>query len=496
MYLNKKYILLAKNLNNKFIYLIMKRLTLFLFIIFAFGLSNVYSQGSNVATARSIISNPQSPDLGKAKTAIDEAIEHEKTKDDYRTWEVRGDVYRLIFENPLPAIKELSDKPLLISFESYQKALELINAEDWRERKKERKKEDILKKIDPMLKNNFINSGALKFNSQEYEKALAAFEKSIKIYDMDLSDEPDTLLPDVYYNAAIAADLAKKREKAVKYYNKAAETGYESSDLYIYASNAYKAMKDTAKALEMIEKGLDRYPDSTALVGNLINTYIETNKIDKALEFINLVIERGQANATYYFTKGALYDAKAEEIREKQAQLLEKAKAKEEEADEFKKAAFRARFKKKESAELKEKEKQARKEAEKIQQQGQQYNDKIKKLVDKAFEAYQKSIEMDPDYPKPYYNLGKIYVDKSDAIIRKANTMPRKTDEEEAAYQEMIEKSNKILNKAIQYFEKAHELEPEDESTIRTLRSIYYKLREKEGMMEKYEEMNKKLKNL
>ena len=51
---------------------------------------------------------------------------------------------------------------------------------------------------------------------------------------------------------------------------------------------------------------------------------------------------------------------------------------------------------------------------------------------------------------------------------------------------------NEVFRKSLPFFEKAHELAPEDRSYIQTLKSLYYRF----GMEDKYAEMNEKLNNL
>ena len=51
---------------------------------------------------------------------------------------------------------------------------------------------------------------------------------------------------------------------------------------------------------------------------------------------------------------------------------------------------------------------------------------------------------------------------------------------------------NAVFKQSLPFFEKAHELAPEDRSYLQTLKALYYRF----GMNDKYEEVSAKLNNL
>ena len=51
---------------------------------------------------------------------------------------------------------------------------------------------------------------------------------------------------------------------------------------------------------------------------------------------------------------------------------------------------------------------------------------------------------------------------------------------------------NEVFRQSLPYFEKAHEMEPEDRTYMQILKGLYYRF----GMDAKYNEMNEKLNNL
>ncbi len=106
--------------------------------------------------------------------------------------------------------------------------------------------------------------------------------------------------------------------------------------------------------------------------------------------------------------------------------------------------------------------------------------------VDEAIESYNKSIELNDDYFNTYYNLGALYFNRGVNQIEIANEI---MDNEE--YLKANAKGDAEFAKALPYMEKGHEVNPEDVSTMETLKTLYYRLQ----MIDKHAEMVEKLRN-
>ncbi len=101
-----------------------------------------------------------------------------------------------------------------------------------------------------------------------------------------------------------------------------------------------------------------------------------------------------------------------------------------------------------------------------------------------AEEAYKEAIEVDPEYFNAWFNLGAMYFNQAVEMYVKANEI-QDVDEYNAARKE----ADKVVRKALEPLENAHELKPDDVATMETLQTIYYRLQ----MQEKYEEISEKL---
>lgn len=113
------------------------------------------------------------------------------------------------------------------------------------------------------------------------------------------------------------------------------------------------------------------------------------------------------------------------------------------------------------------------------------------KMGDKetAKEKYAKAIELDPNFFEGYYNLGVLYFNEGVSLTDEANKI---TDNEKYAVAK--EKADAKFLESLPYIEKAHELQPEDQAIMSTLKTLYYRLKANNPELEsKYEEISKKM---
>ncbi len=259
---------------------------------------------------RTKVSSSQSlKDTGKLDEAlqtINEAIDPtaedaEKTVNWPRTWEVRGEIYQAIYQSEDPAVKKLAENPLDEAFQSYQKALELDE---------EGKFENSIKVKLTLLTNDLTNQAVEAFNEENYDKALQSFEQILAIQDFPIieQDNPGAIDTVIIFNAGLAAYNAENYDKAIEYYEQAAETGYNEARTYSLIANAYQLNKDTIGALEALQEGFEKYPEDNTVLTSMIQIYLDMDKTEDAMRYLDLAIEREPDNATYHFAKGTLHE--------------------------------------------------------------------------------------------------------------------------------------------------------------------------------------------
>jgi tetratricopeptide (TPR) repeat protein len=92
-----------------------------------------------------------------------------------------------------------------------------------------------------------------------------------------------------------------------------------------------------------------------------------------------------------------------------------------------------------------------------------------------AAEAYQRAIALKPDYFDANYNLGAMYFNQAVQDINAANDMwsPRMTPTQKTEQTRLEAQAKSRFEQAKPFLEKAHEVNPEDRDTMRSLRDVY-----------------------
>jgi len=284
----------------------MKRTIFLLALVFAF--SGVFAQKGKVTSAQNLKDTGK---LDKALETIEETInpsnpKSEKTIPWPKTWEVRGEIYQAIFQTKDENFKKLSDDPLTVAYESYLKALELDE--------KNKIGKSVKIKL-TLLTNDLTNQAVEAFQAEDYDKALSSFEKIIEIQNTDVvkADNPTAVDTVILFNAGLAASNAENYDKAIQYYSEAAKYGYNGARTYSLIGDVYKAKGDTTGALKAYQTGFEKYPDDNGVLTSMIQIYMDMDKTEEAMKYLDLAIEQDPTNVTYYFAKGALYEKMEDE---------------------------------------------------------------------------------------------------------------------------------------------------------------------------------------
>lgn len=279
----------------------MKRTTILFALLFA--VTCAFAQKGKVTSASSY---KETGKLDKAVEAIEETIDPNNPKSEStiswpRTYEVRGEIYQAVFQTKDENFKKLSADPLTVAYDSYLKAIEL-------DAKKSSSKSIRIKLT--LLIGDLTNQAVAAFNEENYEKALKSFELIMGIEQQPVykADEPNAVDTVIMFNAGLAAFNAQKYDKAIEYYKKAAQYKYNGAKTYSLISNSYMQKKDTVGALEILQEGLKQYSDNGILLVEVINIYLNANKVNDAMKYLDIAIAQDPKNSSYYFAKGTLYD--------------------------------------------------------------------------------------------------------------------------------------------------------------------------------------------
>jgi tetratricopeptide (TPR) repeat protein len=110
------------------------------------------------------------------------------------------------------------------------------------------------------------------------------------------------------FNAGLAAYNAQNYDKAIDYYTKAAKYRYNGAKTYTLISSSYLQKKDTVGALQILQEGLKEFSQESSLLVEVINIYINKNKVDEAIKYLEMAIAQDPKNPTFHFAQGTMFD--------------------------------------------------------------------------------------------------------------------------------------------------------------------------------------------
>ena len=376
-----------------------------------------FAQKKVVNEAQSIAKGSNA-DFGEARTLIKGALENPETKDDAKTWYVAGFIEDQQFnaERAKQILGQQPNEPVMYEalygiLPYFQKAYEL----DQLPNEKGKVKPKYTKDIKSILSANHVylfNGGAYYFDKQEYKKAYDFFNQYVEISELPMfagtqTAEKDSTFMTVQFYAAAAASLAKDSRLAIAALERAKKTPYRQYDVNQYLCYEYgeaRTAQDSVMLEKTFEEGMQVFPDSAFFLNNLINTYIYSNRNEKALEMLNVAIQKNPNDANLYNVMGRVYETGLKDYAN-------------------------------------------------------------------AEKNFQIALEKDPNLTDALSNIGRIYYNQGVNKLSEANMI-----NDSKKYQEELGMAKDLFKKALPYYKKAHEAEPEKMDNMIALRGIYYNL--------------------
>lgn len=276
---------------------------------------------------------------------------------------------------------------------------------------------------------------------------------------------PDSVLSwDILAQVAGLAENFEKAEEAQKQ-AMSLKNPPEAQDflrLGIYQRN----LDNVEGALETLEDGVDMYPDSVTLVQSLADVYMAAGQRDKSVATIQELIEQEPENAQYRLALGTQLLQATTEISEEITanydmvyDLDRERRDNPEDAEEI-------------SADI-----------DSLLALNQDMTENMDGLSERAQEELSKVIELRPEDPKAYEYLAISYQNKAAALYEERNF----TQDNDLA-NELNEQAKSELQNAVENYEKAVELDPDNSQYWQSLSRIYVQL----DMQEKAEEAMEK----
>ena len=318
------------------------RKILFLTMMAVLTSGSIFAQKSALKDAKRALGRD---DLNEARTMIKQAAEHPETATDPETWKIWGDIGNKAFDlqrtNAMLG-KSANDKVmydgLMESYVPYVKADSLAELPDAKGRVKNRVRKD----ISGILRANhpfYINGGVYYNDQGDYKTATDFFEVYWNIPSLPMFEGEkeafvlDSTFQTIKYYAIITAIQGEDHKRALAMLQRAAKepfienSAYKESDIYELMASEYIQLGDSAKFLEILYDGAEKFPSSNYFLPNLVNVFIREGNTEKAMQYLDKAIENTPQNSCdLNSVKGALlaeqgnYDAAEAEYRKALAQ--------------------------------------------------------------------------------------------------------------------------------------------------------------------------------
>jgi len=270
----------------------MKRFALLLFIVVTSA--TVYAQKPIKPNLNKALNSLLAGKLDEAKANIDAAVEHEKMKDDGKTWYYRGLIYASIDTTSNETFRNLDPNAADVALEAFNKAEALSKGKGYFITDPNGLP---ITKEQQMSQwaNQALNIGADAYQNEEYETALTNFEKVSKILDKDT-------LGHLY--AGFAANSAENFDKALENFAAYYENGGTNTDPYKLMNNILIQKGDKEKALALVREAKTKFPQNADFPKLEIAHLIDLNRIDEAKSGLEKALESEPDNKILHFYLG------------------------------------------------------------------------------------------------------------------------------------------------------------------------------------------------
>lgn len=265
--------------------------TLFTFLLAAICVVGYAQKKPKINQALSAM---EDGDYATAKSIIDQAIVHEKTKDDAKTWYYRGQIYAALdtATNEQGALEE--------ALKAFDKALEIdpeqksINSVDFNT--------GSIENVDSKRQgyySYYYNQAITDYNNESFDSSADNFETAYYIMPSDTN---------AILNAAYAAGAAGDDERSMTNFRKSMDAGVKDRTMFLQLYNYNVTNEQYDEGLVIIQKAREVYPEDVDLMRYEINLYLQLDRVDEAQKGLEEAIVADPENPDLLFSLGVLKD--------------------------------------------------------------------------------------------------------------------------------------------------------------------------------------------
>lgn len=244
------------------------------------------------------------------------------------------------------------------------------------------------------------------------------------------------------------------------------DTTLEAND-YMQLASYYFQLEDEEQVIQALEAGNEQFPEHEEIISNLADAYQRAGEADKAISTVERLVEKDPENPQYRLVLGT--------------QIYQRALVLNDSLSSNSDQIFELRNKLNEASDSEAN--QIKQQISSLEQENEQLQTQVEELTNRAENELQQVLEQRPNDASAYNTLGIIYQNRAKAIFDKRNNT---NDNAKAA--EFDKQGKELLEESMGYYEKATEIEPDNQQYWQRLFSIYTTL----GMDEKAQEAMEK----
>lgn len=148
------------------------------------------------------------------------------------------------------------------------------------------------------------DNGLLYFKEEDYEKSITYLKKGLKgisMFGKEMDEDMSCYLAESYYQLG-------EYEEAARIYRSLRGRNSGKESYYVLEAEAYMAMEQRDKAVELYEKGW-KNTGSSVFLSKICDAYIESEDYEEALRYADLGLEKDEENAgEFLFKKIVIYE--------------------------------------------------------------------------------------------------------------------------------------------------------------------------------------------
>lgn len=289
-------------------------------LVMAVGMA--FGQKKDISAAKDLVK--QGKDLAKAEQSMVKLLADSANRTNGKIWSVLFDALQKQYEqgNEKLYLKQKYDTASLFTIasrmftymEAYDSvAVAVLKGKDDGKKKaggEPKMRKDNAAKLN-LLRPNLYNGGVYFLRKQDYKQAYQLLDQYV-----GTADEPmfkgyqyaakDSRLPEAAYWAVYCGYKLKDAPKVYHHTYLAMKDTAHNEPMLQYLAAAYQLDADTARYVQTLSEGFEKYPRSDFFFPHLINYYSAVRDWEKALAATDYALKADSASATALLTKSTI----------------------------------------------------------------------------------------------------------------------------------------------------------------------------------------------